>query len=307
MQTQRRQSVMTALVLAAVMVLGAGMASAVLVAGSHAATPAQPAAKAQAGLPSAAALMAILHPASSTPSVLHGTTKTNSGNWAGYADVAKTAGTITEVFSEWYIPAATCNEKSGATYQVQWIGIDGFGSGSVEQLGSFDYCSGPGATPAYYTWYEFYPYNSVQIVADSSAGALISAYVLYNPTIQINGIAGVYTLELFDPDNGVSFTEIAGGYDLGYTPADVSAECISEAPSGSSGVLHLADYGTTTFYACSDTIGTHTGGIGGQGSVSTVYRINQVGASTKTDQSTGNLSTYLYTESTFSITWKHSN
>ena len=306
MQTERRRSVTASLVLAAVMVLGVGMASVVLTAGLHSAPAAKTEANAANG-PNTAALTALLHPGGG-PAVpqVKGVTDTTSGNWAGYADTATTAGTITEVFSEWYIPTATCNEKSGATYQVQWVGIDGFGSGSVEQDGSFDYCSGPGATPAYYTWYEFYPFDSVQIVAASTAGAFISAYVLYNPAETINGIAGVYTLEVFDVDNGVAFSEIAGGWDLGYTPADSSVECISEAPGVSTGIAHLTNYGTTKFYACDATIGSHTSGIGGLSSVATVYKINQVDGSGHTEQSTGSLSNYYGTKSTFTITWKRS-
>ena len=51
---------------------------------------------------------------------------------------------------------------------------------------------------------EFYPYESIQYIAASSAGAFISAYVLYNPGECVNGQCGVYTLELYDVDNGVN-------------------------------------------------------------------------------------------------------
>ncbi|MGA8542260.1 MAG: hypothetical protein WB947_01760 [Thermoplasmata archaeon] len=307
MQTQRRRSVMAPLVLAVVVVFAWGIGAAVLSASPHAATTAKIEAKA-AELPNTAALTALIHPSGGLVTTqgkgtIHSAT---SGNWAGYVDVANTAGTVTEVFSEWSVPTAICGSAtpSGGAYEVQWIGIDGWTSGSVEQAGSLNYCSGPGATPAYYTWWEFYPYNDIQIVASSSAGAFISAYVLYNPAEEVNGVPGVYTLELFDVDHGVSFYAIGGGWDLGYTPADADAECISEAPSGFgySGVTPLAHYTGLKFLACDTTIGSLTTGIGHQGSEATMYEVNQYNPGL--DQKTGGLSNYYGTSSTFSITWK---
>jgi Peptidase A4 family len=174
----------------------------------------------------------------------------------------------------------------------------------VEQDGTLDYCSGPGATPAYYTWWEFYPYNSVQLYASSSAGAVIYATILYNPSEIIDGVPGVYTLNLFDYDNGASFSIIGGGWDLGYTPSDASAECISEAPGLSTGLAPLTNYGTTTFYACADTIGSHFAGIGSQSSSVALYKIDQNRGGTNV-QVTGGLVSFLYGRSEFSITWKH--
>jgi len=283
------------------------MASAVLTAGPHSASTAPTGARAT-NLPNAAALTALLHPTvGPTVSHIKGVTDISSTDWAGYGDAATTAGTITEVTSEWFIPAATCNEKSGATYQVEWVGIDGLNSGTVEQIGSYDYCSGPGATPAYYLWYEFYPNELIQIVATANPGDYVSAYVLYNPEITINGQVGIYTLELFDLEDNVSFSTVAGGWDLGYTPADSSAECISEAPVVGSSIAHLANYGTTTFYACDATIGSHTSGIGGLSSVATVDKLTQVDAAGHTLQSVGGLTNAGGTKSSFTITWKRSS
>jgi peptidase A4-like protein len=302
---------MAPLVMAAVVVFGFGMASAVLTAGPHAASTEKNATKAQPNLPNAAVLTALLHPpgglvshAQGGPSHLTGSiTTATSSNWAGYVDVANAAGTITEISAEWAVPTVTCSEASGVAYAVQWIGIDGYGTASVEQVGSLEFCSGPGATPAYDTWWEFFPANSIQLYAATSPGAFISADIVYNPAEEVNGISGVYTMNLFDVDNSVAFSVIGGGWDLGYTPADGTAECISEAPSSGVTIFKLAHYGQVTFGACDTTIGTHATGIGNQGSTSTIYRVNQV--QTHTDQTTGGLSSYFGVKSTFTITWKN--
>jgi hypothetical protein len=90
---------------------------------------------------------------------------------------------------------------------------------------------------------------------------------------------------------------------------DANAECISEAPSGfgHSGYDPLAHYKTTTFYGCATTIGSHFGGIGNQASEGTVLKIDQCNytSCTRLLQTTGGLSTYVYTDSKFTITWKN--
>jgi len=307
METRRRRGLAAPLILAVVAVFGLSMASAILVTAPHAASTENARTNAPAGL--AAGFTAFLHP---NPGVYASKiTKENSENWAGYGDVAKTSGTITDVFAEWFVPTVTCNEHSGVTYQAQWVGIDGLVNGNVSQVGSLAYCSGPGATPAYYTWYEFYPYESVVLVADSSANAFITAYVDYNPTVAVDGSTGIYTLELDDLSNAVNFVVTGGGWVCGATGCeggpDQSAECISEAVTLDNSFANLSDYKSTTFYACHDTIGTHTTGIGDQGSGTAIYRLNQLGASEKTDQKTGSLSSSEFADDTFTITWEHSN
>ena len=329
MQAQRRRSVMAPLLLAAVVMFAWGMASVVLSVGPHAASAAPTGEKEQATLPSAAqaSLTALLQPGAGMPHGKDpganippgkaGPTLEYSYNWAGYVDVAKSVGETYEVTANWYVPKiVSCGESSGTAVEVQWIGIDGWNNGNVSQVGTMSYCSGPGATPAYYDWWEFYPYNDIQTVAHSSAGAYVSAYVLYNPGEEVNGHAGVYTLELYDVDNSVNFVETGGawvcetssGHHVCEGGPDAGAECISEAPSGFGhpGYDPLAQYKTTTFYGCATTIGSHFAGIGNQASVGTVYQVDQCNytACTRILQATGGLSTYFYTDSKFTMTWK---
>ena len=45
---------------------------------------------------------------------------------------------------------------SGPTYSSVWVGIDGYSSNTVEQIGTEQDVSANGKT-SYYAWYEMYP------------------------------------------------------------------------------------------------------------------------------------------------------
>jgi hypothetical protein len=209
----------------------------------------------------------------------------------------------------------TCTHApSGGAYQVSWVGIDGFGTGTVEQAGTLSYCSTTGATPAYADWWEFEPYNGIQSVNSISGGDFVQATVLYNPAACISGVCGIYTLSVSDLSAGTSFSvtgdpSLCNSHGACEGGVDGSAECISEAPSGFgySGVTPVADYGTSTFYACADTIGSTFAGPGAHGSASTEYKLTQIGGVTgKTDQSTSSLTKYYY-GANFVVTWVRYN
>ena len=55
-----------------------------------------------------------------------------STNWAGYA-AAGPAGTFTSVSSSWTQPTVTCSGQQ--TFSSFWVGLDGDGTQSVEQIG----------------------------------------------------------------------------------------------------------------------------------------------------------------------------
>jgi Peptidase A4 family len=308
MQTRGRRSLIAPLTLAAIIVLSGSIALAIPLAGSHGGTGAAFGAKPVAAYGATTTQSLLGHPVdvakAGTPPTLY-----YSGNWAGYAVEAKTAGTIYEVYGEWSVPSVTCGESVGPAYQSVWIGIDGFANGNVSQLGTTAYCSGPGATPSYFSWYEWVPYENSVEIAPTSAGALITAYVLYNPTEAVDGVPGVYTLELYDVDHGVNFVTSGGGWVCSGSYCeggpDASAECISEAPMVSGSIAKLADYGTTTFDVCAMTIGAYFGGVGNQAGHGTVYIIDQVGAvSDAIIQKTSGLTDSWFGASLFSIKWQ---
>lgn len=173
-----------------------------------------------------------------------GLTQVQSGNWAGYAD---TGSNFTKVSASWKEPTATCG--SADQLAAFWPGIDGYSSNSVEQDGTIFECYQ--GTAYHYTWWEMYPTNSVQIVGDTvAAGDSITATVTRSGTS--------YTLAVTDstnPANSFTTTQTGSG------DANSSAEWIAEAPSGSSGIEPLANFGTWTATNATATEGSTAGTI----------------------------------------------
>ncbi|HEV2461140.1 MAG TPA: G1 family glutamic endopeptidase [Ktedonobacterales bacterium] len=165
---------------------------------------------------------------------LHGGTNSNSTNWSGYAN---TGTTFTDVKGSWTEPTATCSSGQTA-YSSFWVGIDGDTTNTVEQTGTDADCSS--GTPTYYAWYEMYPKFPVNLSNPVAPGDALSAEV------STNGHGG-FTLTISDSKQGWTFTtnQTSKKARLG------SAEWIAEAPSGSGGVLPLANFGTVSFSNCS--------------------------------------------------------
>ena len=105
-------------------------------------------------------------------------TTTSSTNWSGYA-VTSSAGAVTAVSGEWTVPAVT---STGVTsYSSTWVGIDGYNSNSVEQLGTSSNINANGTATQYFAWYEMYPSAPVTELT-VNPGDTISASVTYNTT-----------------------------------------------------------------------------------------------------------------------------
>jgi peptidase A4-like protein len=157
-------------------------------------------------------------------------TQVQSTNWSGYAD---TSTTFSKVTGNWTEPSVSCS-GGRTSYAAFWVGIDGFTSGSVEQDGTLAECSGGRAF--YFSWWEMYPTNAIQVVGSSVApGDSISASVVRS--------SGSYTLKVTDSTHSAnSFTTTQSCSSC----ANSSAEWIAEAPSGSGGVLPLANFHSWT-------------------------------------------------------------
>jgi hypothetical protein len=157
-----------------------------------------------------------------------------STNWSGYA-VAAMPHTVTYVQSSWILPAATA-----AGYSASWVGIDGYTSSTVEQIGTeSDFLSGKGQ---YYAWYEMYPMPTVKIDQPVHPGDQITASVLYTPGVG-------FTLSINDNAWSTPFTKTVSSN----AAQRSSAEVVVEAPSTSK-VLPLANTGTQTFTGSSITV-----------------------------------------------------
>lgn len=166
-----------------------------------------------------------------------------SANWSGYA---LHHGTYRNVSANWVEPRAHCKAGDGHDYASFWVGLDGYGSNSVEQTGTDADCQG--ATPKYYAWYEMYPAPSKRIVHTVRPGDHMSASTVYNG-------GGVFTNKLTDHTRHWTATE---RHKLA-SAKRASAEIIVEAPSSLSGELPLANFGTVHFTG-SRVNGTKIGG-----------------------------------------------
>lgn len=157
--------------------------------------------------------------------VLHGT----SSNWAGYS---ATGGRFTSVSAGWVQPAVDC-AKSDA-WSGFWIGLDGDGSKTVEQIGTEADCSG--GSPVYSSWYEMYPAYPSTFKDTVRPGDHFTASVTTDGS-------GAFTLTLSDTTQGWSHV-----VDKSLKNAALaSAEVIAEAPSSLFGVLPLADFDVVRF------------------------------------------------------------
>jgi hypothetical protein len=183
-----------------------------------------------------------------------GPKKVTSGNWSGYADDGGQS--YSEVSARWREPAAvSCPPESTGidTMAAFWVGIDGYASASVEQDGTLAYCYK--GSPYYYTWWEMYPTNAIQIFSSKvKPGDEITASVTRNGT--------KYTLKVTDfTTPGNTFTEsqtCAVG-----TCDNSSAEWVAEAPVDVSTKkpYPLAKFGTWAVNGASVKSGTKSGTI----------------------------------------------
>lgn len=164
---------------------------------------------------------------------LHHGKNSTSSNWSGYAN---TGGTFTDVKGSWTQPAASCSGGQTA-YSSFWVGIDGDTTNSVEQTGTDADCSS--GSPVYYAWYEMYPKYPVNLSYTVKPGDSITAEV------KVSG-SGKFTLTISDSTQHWSYStnQSSRKAKLG------SAEWIAEAPSSSSGVLPLANFGSVSFTNC---------------------------------------------------------
>jgi Peptidase A4 family len=164
---------------------------------------------------------------------VNGLTQVQSTNWSGYADDSTAGASYTTVKASWTEPSATCSGRT-TSLAAFWVGIDGYSSSSVEQDGTLVECYQ--GTPYYYTWWEMYPSNAIQVVGSSlSPGDAITAAVTRS--------GSSYTLTVTDSThtaNSFTTTQSCSGC------ANSSAEWIAEAPSGSSGVYPLSNFHSWT-------------------------------------------------------------
>jgi hypothetical protein len=207
-------------------------------------------------------------------------------NWAGYAvtssPVAPQTNAVSSVKGSWIVPTVTCT--SASAYSSMWVGIDGYSSGTVEQIGTAQDCAnGKGS---YYAWYEMYPKPAWRINNAVRPGDQMSGEVKW-----VGG--NKFTVTLSNSTAGWSYTTTQTS-----KGQRSSAEWIAEAP-WSGGVLPLANFGTARFFGSTVVINGTTGKIDTAGAFEPITMATADGVTIKATVSA------LSAGDAFSVVWAH--
>ena len=158
-----------------------------------------------------------------------GPTQEDSLNWAGYV---ATGTTFTSVTATWSVPAVS-DASAPSGLASFWVGMNGRGNHRLEQIGTASgYIDGE---RRYLVWWEILPQAAVYTDTPLRPGDMVTA------AVSTDG-AGKYVLSLRNISNGAEFSTTQ--MDWGRAS---SAEVVAEAPTGSHGLLPLADFGQLTF------------------------------------------------------------
>ena len=180
-------------------------------------------------------------------------TETFSRNWAGYAVSTSFSspetGSMNEAEGAWTVPAADCANTTGEYSSSFWVGIDGYSSQSVEQIGTDSDCFR--GSPSYYAWYEMYPDNGFSLSMRIMPGDVINAKVEHIGN-------NVFRLTITDVTTGSTFSTI----ETGASALRNSAEWIAEAPTLNNRILPLSQFGPVMFTDCYVTVKGVKGAIG---------------------------------------------
>jgi len=140
--------------------------------------------------------------------------------WSGYV---QTGSVFSAASATWTVPVVTCAPGS-STAALQWVGIDGYGNNTVEQIGTETACAD--GAPTYDAWYEMWGddalNNGFQIPLANSVepGDVMSA--------SVNLTGTTWTLTITDEtQNWTSANEVISPSP---TPEQSSAEVIVERP-----------------------------------------------------------------------------
>jgi hypothetical protein len=185
-------------------------------------------------------------------------------NWSGFADTPTASSpsqSFNSVSANWTIPAVSCltgQYRNQDAFLANWVGLDGFNSDTVEQLGTATQCYE--GVEYYYDWVELFPANTVEYgttacINDNTdcpaPGDRISASVVETNGTGANAGTNYYTFKLTDwnqPDESFYVPNLTCPAS---ECANSSAEWIVERPAFElpfgPQILPQADYGQTGF------------------------------------------------------------
>lgn len=190
---------------------------------------------------------------SSRPHIPYKDTTSNSTNWSGYAAATNLnnprANSVTQVHGTWKVPTISATPNN--SFCSIWVGIDGFNSSSVEQLGTeHDWSNGKQLN---YAWFEMYPNYAFEISKfPVSVGDSISASVVYKGN-------NIFILSMANNTKKIH-TIIPTKYTTSKTALRSCAEWVVEAPFENT-ILPLAHFSIVKFSNCTATINDMTNAI----------------------------------------------
>jgi len=181
-------------------------------------------------------------------------------SWCGYVVGSSLRNpvnySVSKVSGSWIVPHVSRSEVASTSCSI-WVGIDGYGGPTVEQLGTeHDWINGQ---ESHYAWYEMFPLGSNQIVGfPVEPGDQISASVIYIPLNTFLPVTSdLFVLQIFNMTKKV-YTII---------PAITSshmqrmcAEWVVEAP-WLNVTLPLSNFGVAHLFNCTAVINGIEGAI----------------------------------------------
>ena len=158
-----------------------------------------------------------------------------TGNWSGYAAYGTT---FTAVYGSWIVPRVNCG-FFGTGASSTWVGIDGYNTSTVEQLGTRQNCLW--GVASYYPWYEVYPQAEVSL---PSGDAVYPGDVMWAETVHTSGSS--YFFVMGDQSRAWSWSQTvtAPGSPA---PLNATAEWVTEQPSCYYECNWLANFGNQSF------------------------------------------------------------
>lgn len=216
----------------------------------------------------------------------------SSTNWSGYVAAGNlnnpANNTVTAVSGSWIVPAVSISNNN--TYCAYWVGIDGYTSSTVEQIGTSH--NSINGVANHYAWFEMYPGGSYVINGFPLApGHVISATVQYTNN-------GVFVLRLYN-DTAQVVTTIPTMYTTSLTAKRSCAEWVVEAPY-LNGILPLTNFTTAYLWGCTAMInGVLAPIVNGSWQNSGLEMITNSGAPKAIPSSP------LIDNGSFFVTWQH--
>jgi hypothetical protein len=174
-------------------------------------------------------------------------------NWAGYIATAKSGTTnVTSVSGTFTVPALTPSDSVSGTVAI-WVGIDGYDSTTLQQIGVVCEWNATTQTQVNYAYFSMYPVKPVLIVAiPVDTGDSISAAVFYEGKSE-------YRLTLKNNTKGIA-VKIPTAYTTVLHTEHSSAQWVVEQMHNDTSfsnlsLARLADFGVVSFTKCMATIG----------------------------------------------------